>query len=218
MTTLTEPRTDLLSALNWRYATKAFDPAQSISVATWDKLEEALVLTPTSYGLQPYKFIVVTDPVLKAKLRPASWGQSQITDASHLVVFLAKKEVTEMDLDEYVERIAEVRGGTTESLQGYKGFMMGDLVKGPRHAFIGEWAARQAYIALGNFMTSAALLDVDTCPLEGLVPEQYDAILGLEGSGYRTICACAAGYRSETDKYASLPKVRYSRERLIEQR
>ena len=218
MTTLTEPRTNLLSALNWRYATKVFDPSRTIPVDTWVQLEEALLLTPTSYGVQPYKFIVVTDPVLKAKLRPASWGQSQITDASHLVVFLAKNDVTEMDLDEYVNRIAEIRGVTPESLEGYKGFMLGDLVNGPRHAFIGEWAARQAYIALGNFMTSAALLDVDTCPLEGLVPAQYDQILGLEGSGYRTVCACAAGYRSETDKYATMPKVRFSKERLIEQR
>lgn len=218
MTTLAEPRTDLLSALTWRYATKAFDPTKSIPVATWAELEEALVLTPTSFGLQPYKFLVVTDPVLKARLRPVSWGQSQITDSSHLVVFLAKNDITVADIDEYIARIMEVRGVTAESLEGYRGFMIGDLVEGPRHAMIQEWAARQAYIALGNFMTSAALLEVDTCPLEGLEPAKYDDILGLRDSGYRTVCACAAGYRSEVDKYATLAKVRFSRERLIEER
>lgn len=218
MTTLLEPRTDLLSALNWRYATKVFDSSKPISATTWSELEEALLLTPTSFGVQPYKFIVVTDPALKAKLRPASWGQSQITDASHLVVFLAKNDIVEADINEFIDRIVEVRNVTKESLEGYRSFMVGDLVNGPRHDMIQEWAARQAYIALGNFMTSAAMLNVDTCPLEGLEPARYDEILGLEGSGYRTVCACAAGYRSDSDKYATLPKVRFSSERLIEHR
>lgn len=215
MTTLLEPSTDLLSALNWRYATKVFDPSKTIPAATWATLEAALILTPSSFGLQPYQFLVVTDPALKAKLRPASWGQSQITDASHLVVFLAKIDITTADIEEYIARIAEVRGVTLDSLEGFRGFMVGDLVEGPRHQVIKEWAARQAYIALGHFMTSAALLEVDTCPLEGLVPEQYDEFLGLQDSGYRTVCACAAGYRSESDKYATFPKVRFAKKRLF---
>jgi nitroreductase len=123
--------------------------------------------------------------------------------------------MSEANIDEYLARIAEVRGVSTESLAGYRSFMVGDLVQGARHAVIQEWAARQSYIALGNFMTSAAVLGVDTCPMEGLVPAQYDEILGLTGSGYHTVCACPAGYRSESDKYATLPKVRYAKERLI---
>ena len=212
------PAPELIQQLNWRYATKVFDPARKIPAELWEQLEQALVLTPSSFGLQPYRFIVVTDPALKTKLRPASWNQSQIEDCSHLVVFLAQNDMTEASIDEYLARIAQVRGVTAESLAGYRSFMVGDLVQGPRHAIIQEWAARQTYIALGIFMTSAAVLGVDTCPLEGLVPAQYDEILGLAGSGYRTVCACPAGYRSEADKYATLPKVRYAKDRLITHR
>ena len=216
MTTTTP--TSLLDALQWRYATKRFDPAKKISAADWATLEQALILTPSSYGLQPWKFLVITDPVLKAKLRPASWNQSQIEDCSHLVVFLGKEDITEADLDRFVARTAEVRGTSLESLAGYKGFMMGDLVNGARHAVIGEWAARQVYIAFGNFMTAAALLGIDTCPIEGLEPAKYDEILGLKGTGYRTLAACPAGYRAADDKYASLAKVRYAAEDVIEHR
>ena len=210
--------TALLDALKWRYATKKFDPSKKISAAEWATLEQALVLTPSSYGLQPWKFLVITDAALKAKLRPVSWNQSQIEDCSHLVVFLAKEDITEADVDRFVARIAEVRGVTAESLAGYKGFMMGDLVNGPRHAVIGEWAARQAYLAFGNFMTAAALLGIDTCPIEGLDPAQYDAILGLKGTGFRTLAACPAGYRAADDKYASTPKVRFEAGDVIEHR
>lgn len=208
----------LLETLKWRYATKQFDPAKKIDSATWAALEEALVLTPSSFGLQPWKFLVIQDPALKAKLRPVSWNQSQVEDCSHHVVFLVREKLGLEDIEHFVDRIAEVRGVDRESLAGYRGFMVGDLVEGPRSGQVFEWAARQVYIALGNFMTAAALLGVDTCPLEGLVPEQYDEILGLKGTGYRTLCACPAGYRAEGDKYASLPKVRYPLTEVIEQR
>jgi nitroreductase len=208
----------LLQQLNWRYATKKFDPAKKISAADWAVIEEALVLTPSSYGLQPWKFIVVTDPALKAKLRPASWNQSQVEDCSHLVVLTAKQDITEADVDRFVARIAEVRGVAIDSLAGYKGYMVGDLVKGARHAVIQEWAARQTYIALGNLMTSAALLGVDACPFEGIEPAKYDEILGLKGTGYTTISACPLGYRSADDKYAATPKVRFEAKDVVEHR
>ena len=208
----------LLQQLSWRYATKKFDPTRRISAADWAVLEEALVLTASSYGLQPWKFIVVTDPALKTKLRAASWNQAQVEDCSHHVVFTAKTDVTEADVDHFISRIAEVRGVTPESLAGYKGFMMGDLVNGPRHAIIGEWAARQTYIAMGNLLTSAALLGVDACPFEGIEPGKYDEILGLAGTGYTTISACPLGYRAEDDKYASAPKVRFAAGQVVEHR
>lgn len=208
----------LIHQLEWRYATKKFDATRKIEPEIWKTLARALVLTPSSYGLQPYKFIVVTDPSLRAKLRPASWGQSQIEDASHLVVFAIKKSMGESHISHFIDRVAEVRGVAKVSLEAYKGYMLGDLVNGPRAAAIDQWAARQAYIALGNFMTSAALLDVDTCPMEGLEPAAYDAILGLEAEGYATVCVCAAGYRSADDKYASLPKVRLPESELIQVR
>jgi len=212
------PGESLLQQLNWRYATKKFDATKKISAADWAVLEEALILTASSYGLQPWKFIIVTDPALKAKLRPASWNQSQVEDCSHLVVFTAKQDVTEADLDRFITRTAEVRGTPVESLAGYKGFMMGDLVNGARHAVIHEWAARQTYIAMGNLLTSAALLGIDACPFEGIEPAKYDEILGLKGTGYATVSACPVGYRAEDDKYASAPKVRFEAKDVVDHR
>ena len=206
----------LISALNWRYATKVFDPARKISSKDLDTLLQSLVLTPSSFGLQPYRFLVVTDPALKARLREASWGQSQITDCSHLVVFLARQQMTEADVDHLIQRIAKVRGVQADSLAGYKGMMVGSLVTGPRSASVPEWAARQAYIALGQFMAAAAMLGLDTCPMEGLDPKKYDEILGLEATPFRTVVACPVGYRAEADKYASLAKVRFPVEELVE--
>ena len=208
----------LLAQLNWRYATKKFDPAKTISDSDWAALEQALILTPTSYGLQPYKFLILTDPALRARLVPASWGQTQPVDCSHYVVFAARAQNTEADVDRYIVRMAEVRGAAPEALAGFKKVLMGDVVDGPRGQVALEWAARQAYIALGNFMTSAALVGVDTCPMEGFEPAKYDEILGLPAQGVRAVVACAAGYRAADDKYAALPKVRFPASELLDRR
>jgi nitroreductase len=208
----------LISALNWRYATKVFDPSRKVSDADLEVLKQSLVLTPSSFGLQPYRFLLVTDPALRAKLREASWGQSQITDCSHLVVFLARREMTEATVDHYIERIAQVRNDQAANLAGYRGMMVGTLVTGPKAATVPEWAARQCYIALGQFMASAAMLGLDTCPMEGLDPAKYDEILGLNGTPFHTVVACPVGYRAEGDKYASLAKVRFPVEELVEVR
>lgn len=208
----------LIQALNWRYATKVFDPARKLTPAQLRTLEESLVLTPSSFGLQPYRFLVIADPEVRARLREASWGQAQVSDCSHLVVFLARKALTEADVDHLVERIAQVRGVTAESLAGYRGMMVNTLVSGPRSATVPEWAARQAYIALGQFMAAAAMLGLDTCPMEGLDPVKYDEILGLAGTPFRTIVACPVGYRADSDTYASLAKVRFPVEELVEVR
>jgi len=206
----------LLECLNWRYATKKFDPNQIISDDTWQTLCEALVLTPSSYGLQPWKFWVITNQKLKEELKPLSWNQAQVTDCSHYVVFSIKKNLTVDGVDRFVERTAEVRGITTESMTAYRNLMVGDVIDGSRSLIVNEWATRQAYIALGNFMTSAALLGVDTCPMEGIEPANYDRLLGLSSKGYATVVACAAGYRAEDDKYAELAKVRFPMSEVIE--
>lgn len=208
----------LLEALSWRYATKVFDPARRIAPEVWSTLEQSLVLTPSSFGLQPYRFLVITDPALKARLRPVSWDQSQVTDCSHFVVFLAKRTITEADIDHFLDRITEVRGIKTADLASYKGMMMNSLVVGKRAKPVEEWAADQAYIALGQFMAAAALLGVDACPMEGFDHAQYDAILGLDGTPYRAVVACPAGYRGSGDKYASLAKVRFPAKELMEYR
>ena len=127
----------------------------------------------------------------------------------------AKDTIREADVDHFLARTAEVRGQSLESLEPYKSMMMGGLVNGPRAAQLDQWTARQAYIALGNFMTSAALLGVDTCPMEGFDPAQYDRILGLEGSGFHAVVVCPAGYRAQDDAYAARPKVRFLPEELV---
>jgi nitroreductase len=216
-TPATDPNT-LVEALQWRYATKAFDAARTIPAALWSSLEQTLVLSPSSYGLQPWKFVVIDDPALRSELRPFSWNQSQITDASHLVVFLAKRTIDGADLDRLIEATSTIREQPIEQLAFYRSMMQKDLLDGPRSALIDQWSTNQLYIALGTFMTAAALLGIDTCPIEGFSPPDYDRLLGLDTSPYRSAVVCAAGYRSADDKYASLAKIRYTAAELIEHR
>lgn len=199
---------DLEKALEWRYAVKLFDAAKKIPEDLWKKMEKALWLTPSSYGLQPWKFIVITNQELKDKLRVHSWNQSQVSFCSHFVVFAAKDNMEESYIDAYLQRIAEQRGVAVETMAGFRKSMIADLQHGARSKEIKEWATRQAYIALGNFMTSAAVLGIDACPMEGLVPAEYDKMLMLENSGYHTVMACAAGYRDSSDFLSKLKKVR----------
>ncbi len=208
--------TELLSALEWRYATKKFDATQKIPAEEWKALEQSLVMAPSSYGLQPWKFIVVQNPEVREKLKAASWNQTQVTDASHLVVLATKEKITEEDVQEFMNLNATVRGIPVENLKGYQDMIIGDLVKGPRSAIIGSWAQRQAYIAMGFVMESAAMLKIDTCPLEGLDPAAYDQILDLQGSGYKTVAAVALGYRHADDGYAKAKKVRFAKEKVIQ--
>ncbi len=207
---------ELVQTLNWRYATKVFDPTKKIPDQEWAALEQALVLSPSSYGLQPWKFFVITDLALREKLVPHSWSQRQVADCSHFVVFAIKKNLSEPEVDAFLARISEVRGIPVESLAAYRGMMLSDVIHGQRSLRVNEWAAKQAYIALGNFMTCAATLGIDTCPMEGFDPGKYDEILGLPQRGLSAVLACPAGYRSDADKYASLPKVRYPLEQVIE--
>src|SRR5829696_8631645 len=130
----------LLDQLQWRYATKQFDASKKISAEVWAALEEALVLTPSSFGLQPWKFIVVTDPAVKQELLTASWRQTQPVDCSHHVVFAAKTELSEADVDRFLKRQVEVRGGNLESLQGYRNVIVGFAGKGAREGWLKEWA------------------------------------------------------------------------------
>lgn len=199
----------LTAALDWRYATKQFDPSKKIPADLWAALEHALVQSPSSFGLQPWQFIVVTDPAVKAKLLPVSWGQPQVVDCSHHVVFTYRKGVDEVWVDKFLARQIELRGGTAESLAGYRGMMVGFLQKITAAGQLDAWATKQIYIALGQFMASAALLGVDACPMEGINPAAYDEVLGLTGTEFATVVACAVGYRAETDKYATAKKVRF---------
>jgi nitroreductase len=203
----------IVRQLNWRYATKKFDPAHKIQAADWRTLAQSLLLAPSSFGLQPFKFFVVENPEVRAKLRAAAWDQSQITDASHLVVFAVKRDVGPADVQRLVDRIADVRGVPVESLEAYKQSMLGSLSRPADQ--VAAWASRQPYIALGNFLTAAALLGVDACPMEGFDADQFDQILGLDKSGYRAQVMVTAGYRADDDAYAKLVKVRFPAEEVI---
>lgn len=210
--------TQLLEALEWRYATKVFDPEKKIPAGTWATLETSMILTPSSHGLQPWKFLVITDPELRERLLPYSYRQRQVVDASHLVVICVRKKLSEEDVDRFLHRMVEIRGGTADSLMGLRKVILGDVVTGARSQQATEWATRQAYIALGQFMTACSLLGVDTCPMEGFMPDKYDEVLGLEAEGLTATLLCPAGYRSENDRYAGLPKVRFLPEQMVEHR
>ena len=203
----------LLSALNWRYAVKKFDSAKHIDAATWETLEEALLLTASGMGLQPWKFFVVDDPAVRARLREVSYGQPQIVEADKLVVFTARVGYSAADADRFIARVAEVRGQTVESLEGLRNAAL-SIVNRPE-ADRNAWAARQPYIALGNFLTSAALLGVDACPMEGFEPAKYNEILGLNAQGYTAMAVATAGYRSPEDRFGGLAKVRFPRDTVL---
>jgi nitroreductase len=199
----------VLKQLQWRYATKKFDPTRQIPADVWQVLEQSMVLAPSSFGLQPWKFFVVQNPELRQQLLPLTWNQTQVVDASHVVVFAIKQDINAGDVDRFVERMSVVQGTPAENLAGFGNVVKGFLDKPPYPLDVNEWSKRQLYIALGQFMTAAAMLDVDTCPIEGFIPSKYDEILGLPAMGYAAAVVCAAGYRSTEDKSASRPKVRY---------
>jgi nitroreductase len=204
----------LLASLRWRYATKQFDPSRRIPAATWDALEESLVLTPSSFGLQPWKFLVIEDLGVRSNLAKESWGQPQVTQSSHYVVLTARTDLNADDIDAWIARMSEVQGSAPESLAPLKGMIVGfaqAMSQEVRHA----WNVRQAYIALGQLMAAAAVMGIDACPMEGISTAGYDQLLGLEGSGYSTAVGCALGYRSADDKYASIPKARFDRSQVI---
>jgi nitroreductase len=205
----------LLHALHWRYATKKFDPARRIPASDWHALEQALVLSPSSVGLQPWKFVIVTDPAMKARLRPAAWDQAQVVDCSHFVVLAVRKDLGADHVDRHIGRMAEVRGLAPESLAKFRQMITGNLDKARAEARLDIWQSHQVYIALGQFIASAALLGVDTCPMEGFEPAKFDEILGLGGTGYDSVVCCAAGYRAADDKYATTKKVRFKPDDVI---
>ncbi len=201
----------LIQTLQQRYATKQFDPSRKIPVDLWATLEHSLLLTPSSFGLQPWKFLVVTDPAIRESLVAHSWGQRQVAEASHLLVLAVKKQTGEADINKLIKTTADTRGIPAEALEGYRQMMLGSQAM-----MTVDWAARQAYIALGQFMLAAATLGLDTCPMEGFLAPEYDRILNLTERGLTACVLCPVGYRSAEDKYAALAKIRYPLAELVE--
>ncbi len=205
---------EVIKALQWRYATKKFDSTQKIPSPLWQTLEETLRLTPTSFGLQPYRFVVVTDPNVKQQLVPVAWNQQQVVDCSHLVIFARLKDMNVGYIDHYLEEIAKTRKVAVESLQPFREMMTGYLER-TEPEDLANWMSAQCYIALGNLMTAASLLQIDNCPMEGFQNEGVDRILQLPERGCQSVVMCALGYRAADDKYQRLAKVRFPANELF---
>ena len=208
---------DFLESLNWRYATKKFDPSRTISEEDLTDLLSAVRLSASSYGLQPYKILVLQDEALREKLRPSCWNQPQITEASHVLVIASKADFDTELIDSYLEEVSETRNIPLENLSGYGDFMKSKLLGLPAPTKA-EWTARQAYIALGNLLSAAAVQRIDACPMEGFVREQVDEILGLRQQGFTTAVIIPIGYRSQADDTQHYKKVRRSEESFFEYR
>jgi len=196
----------VIKALNWRYATKKFDPSKKVSDEDLNELLEVLRLAPSSWGLQPWKFIVVTNPELRKKLREHAWGQPQVTDASHLIVLAARTDLDEKYVKEYVKEISKQRGVSLESVKGYED-MMTDFVKGTSKEELIHWAKKQVYLALGMLLEAAALKHIDACPMEGFDAQKFDEVLELKNLTAAVLCTI--GYRSPDDPASKLEKVRF---------
>ncbi|WP_366183884.1 NAD(P)H-dependent oxidoreductase [Flavobacterium ovatum] len=199
---------------NWRYATKKFDATKKITIEDLDFLKEAIRLSSSSYGLQPYKVLIIENPELRAKIQPAAWGQSQIVDASHLVVFANVTEIAEPEIDSYVQNISATRNLPLEALSGYADFMKSKILSlSPE--FKNTWSAKQTYLAMGNLLNAAAEKEIDVTPMEGFIPEQVNEILGLNKLGLNASLIATIGYRHTDDDTQHYKKVRKSQEELF---
>ncbi len=199
---------------NWRYATKKFNASKKITTEDLETLKEAIRLTASSYGLQPYKIIIVENPELRAQLQPAAYGQGQVVDASHLIVFANELNFGAEGIDNFAKTMSETREIPLESIQGYVDYMKGNIVSLPEESR-NLWSAKQTYIALGNLLNSAAELKIDATPMEGFIPAQVNEILGLDKLGLNATLLATIGYRHEEDATQHYKKVRKSNKDLF---
>lgn len=199
---------------NWRYATKKFDATKKISTEDLNFLKEAIRLSTSSFGLQLYKVIIIENPELKAKLLPAAYGQTQITDASHVIVFANQTVVNDSDIDAYIKNISETRGIPLEALSGFGDYMKSSVnpIPADKKAI---WTAKQTYLALGNLLNAAAELKIDVTPMEGFDAKKFNEILGLDALNLNAAVIATVGYRHEEDATQHYKKVRKSNEDLF---
>jgi nitroreductase len=206
---------NIIEALNWRYATKEFDSSKKVSDTDLETITESLRLSASSFGLQPWKFLVISNQDVKNSLLEHSWGQKQVTDCSHHIVFCYPSNFNDENVDLFLADTAKTRGQSLEDLEGYGKIMKGFLSQFDE-AQKRTWMKDQVYIALGNLLTTCALMNIDACPMEGINQVKYDEVLGLSDKGLMSTVACPIGYRSSSDKYAILPKVRFEKSEVIE--
>ena len=199
---------------NWRYATKKFDKTKKVSKDDLETLKEAIRLSSSSYGLQPYQVLIIENPEIRQQLQPASWGQTQIVDAAFVVVFANVTNIGEAEIDAYFKNMIETREIPQEAIQGYADFMKSNIVNLPLEVR-NNWTSKQTYIALGNLLSAAAELKIDVTPMEGFVPEKYNEILGLTEKNLNASVVATVGYRHEEDATQHYAKVRKSNEELF---
>lgn len=204
----------IIDDLNWRASIKAFDRSKKLTDAQLSVLTESLRLSASSFGLQPWHFIVVSDQSVKDTLFEHSWNQAQVKDASHVLVLCRKATMTDRDVDAYIETIAQTRGQAVSDLEGYANMMKNFIAQRSPEA-VDTWAKSQLYIALGTLLTVAAVEKIDACPMEGFIPDKYDEILGLAEKGLKATLVCPVGFRDTNDKYSHAKKVRFSADAVI---
>jgi nitroreductase len=205
---------NFITDANWRYATKKFDTSKKVSAEDLATLKEAIRLSASSYGLQPYKVLLVDNPELRAQLQPVAWGQSQIVDASNLIVFANITNVGDKEIDAYFKDMTTKRGISMEAVQGYSNFMKSKIASLSLEAK-NNWTAKQTYLALGNLLNAAAELKIDVTPIEGFEPEKFNEILGLNQLGLNASLVATVGYRHTEDETQHYAKVRKSNEELF---
>ena len=194
--------------LNWRYATKKFDPSKKISEAELRELLESLRLAPSSFGLQPWRFLVITDQNVKQSIFPVARNQQQVADCSHLIVLCVRTDIDEKMIEDYLTDTSKARNIPLDDLKSFKDRMVGSILSRPISDRV-AWAADQVYIALGFLLLAAAEMKIDACPMEGFDKAKVDAILNLSKENLKSVAMCPIGYRAQDDKYASLAKVRF---------
>lgn len=199
---------------NWRYATKKFDATKKISTEDLNILKEAIRLSSSSYGLQPYQIIIVENPEVREKLLAAAYGQKQVVDASHLIVFANEINFGEEGILKFSKNMSETRGISLDSIQGYVDYMKSNIIGLPEETR-NIWTSKQTYLALGNLLNAAAELKIDVTPMEGFIPGQVNEILGLNELGLNASLLATVGYRSAEDDTQHYKKVRKSNEELF---
>ncbi|WP_330442125.1 NAD(P)H-dependent oxidoreductase [Flavobacterium sp. C4GT6] len=203
-----------IESLNWRYATKKYDPTKKVSAQDLETLKEAVQLSVSSMGLQPYKVLIIENPEVRQKLKAAGYNQDGITESSQLFVFAYEKNVSENHVEAYMDNISKVREVEKDSLKPFEDMVNG-FINNQTEEGKNEWAAKQAYIALSTLINTAALLKIDATPMEGFNAQQFDEILGLDKLGLSTAVIAAVGYRHEEDGFQHFKKVRKPQNELF---
>jgi len=198
---------NIIESLNWRYATKKFDSNRKLSKNQVNTLKNAFNLTASSYGLQPIKLIVISNQEIKNNLLESSLNQQQVIQCSHLLVICVETDIDESYIELYFKRVVDIRKTSPKVLESFKNSIINEFNDMSNTSII-NWSINQAYLALGNLMTVCSVEEIDSCPMEGFLPEKYDEILDLKTKNLKSVLVMPVGYRSVDDQFSSFKKVR----------